>query len=137
MEVKIERGAVGKIENLNRLARELSNSMMEQFPEFEVVFTGGVPMMAAFAQATASDLSILLPLALLIIVVILRVMLGSTSLSALVLLVAFASVVVTLGLAGLSGHVINNATSIVPLIVFILVIASTMHILQLTVTRRQ
>lgn len=124
----IERGAVGKIENLNRLARELSNSMMEQFPEFEVVFTGGVPMMAAFAQATASDLSILLPLALLIIVVILRVMLGSTSLSALVLLVAFASVVVTLGLAGLSGHVINNATSIVPLIVFILVIASTMHI---------
>ena len=124
----IERGAVGQIELLNHLAGELATTVMNKFPEYEVVFTGGVPMMAAFAQSTASDLAVLLPVALLIIVIILRAILGSTSLSALVILVALASVGATLGVAGLTGHVINNATSIVPLIVFILVIASAMHI---------
>lgn len=126
--LQIERGAVGQIERLNQLANDLANSTMHKFPDYEIVFTGGVPMMAAFAQATAADLSVLLPVAILIITLILRSVLGSTSLSALVLLVALASVLVTLGIAGLSGHVINNATSIVPLIIFILVIASTMHI---------
>ncbi len=126
--LQIERGAVGQIERLNKHANALANSIMEKFPDYEVVFTGGVPMMAAFAQATAADLSVLLPVAILIITLVLRSVLGSTSLSALVLLVASASVVVTLGIAGLNGHVINNATSIVPLIIFILVIASTMHI---------
>ena len=126
--VDIERGAVGEIESLHSQTKVLAAQIEAEFPAFEVYITGGVPMMAAFAEATATDLSALLPIALIIILVLLRLTLGSTTLTALIFSVASVSAVATLGIAGWTGHVINNATSIVPLIIFTLVTASSMHI---------
>lgn len=126
--VDIERGSVGKIEDLHTSTKELAAQFETAFPAFKVYITGGVPMMAAFAEATATDLSALLPLALAIILALLRLTLGSVSLTALIFLVATVSAISTLGIAGWTGHVINNATSIVPLIIFTLVTASSMHI---------
>jgi hypothetical protein len=116
--VSLERGAVGDIEALQLEARQLCEAFQGHFPDFEIYFTGGVPMMAAFAQATAEDLGILL----------LMFVLGSIRLASMIILLGLASIATTLGLAGWFGHTLNNATSIVPLIVFTLVVTTSMHI---------
>ncbi|MEQ8858637.1 MAG: MMPL family transporter [Pseudomonadales bacterium] len=126
--VSIDHGAVGDIEALHQAATDLANQFEREYPEFKVYFTGGVPMMAAFAAATASDLGLLLPAALLLISVLLALVLGSTKLAMAIVAVGLASITTTLGIAGWAGHVLNNATSIVPLVVFTLVVASSMHI---------
>lgn len=126
--VSLERGAVGEIEGLNRQATELADRFKDKYPEFDVYLTGGVPMMAAFAQATAEDLGALLPAALLIISILLILVLGSIRLALVIIAVGLASIVTTLGLAGWAGCILNNATSIVPLIVFTLVVTASMHI---------
>ena len=126
--VSIERGAVGEIEGLQSEAKALAAKFHTRFPNFEIYFTGGVPMMAAFAQATADDLSVLLPLALLAISLLLVLVVGSVRLASTIIALGLISITTTLGIAGWAGLILNNATSIVPLIVFTLVVTSSMHI---------
>ncbi len=126
--VSIDRGAVGEIEALNQESRILTQHFEKEFPGFRVYFTGGVPMMAAFAEATANDLGVLLPAALFLIATLLALVLGSIRLAAIIVALGLASIATTLGLAGWAGHTLNNATSIVPLIVFTLVVTSSMHV---------
>jgi predicted RND superfamily exporter protein len=126
--VSIERGSVGEIESLHDEIKALASEFKKTFPAFNISFTGGVPMMAAFAEATADDLSLLLPLAFITIFILLLLVLGSATLAGLLLLLGLASTAITLGIAGWSGHVINNATSIVPVVLLTLVVTSCMHI---------
>ena len=126
--IRIDRGAVGEIERLHNEAKALLQEFREHFPSLSIYYTGGVPMMAAFAEETARDLGLLLPIALIAISVLLGLVLGSTWMASAIVLMGLASIVVTLGTAGWLGHVLNNATSIVPLVVFTLVVASSMHI---------
>jgi predicted RND superfamily exporter protein len=121
-------GAVGTIEKITQQAHSLVNRFQSKYPGYEVVFTGGIPMMAAFAQASARDLSILLPIATILILGLLYAFLGSARVALLVFSLGLAASAITLGLAGFLGHTINNATSIVPLIILTLVITSSMHV---------
>lgn len=124
----VERGVVGLIEEVLQHSRQIAEEFRAEFPDFEIYFTGGVPMMAAFAEATAEDLGVLLPIALALISVLLYLVLGSLRLAAAIVALGMLSIGATIGIAGWAGLVINNATSIVPLIVFTLVVASSMHI---------
>jgi uncharacterized protein len=124
----IERGAVGEVERIHRETNAIKEEFSAHYGQFEINLTGGVPMMAAFAEATARDLRLLLPLALLAITFLLYLILGSAALTALIVSIGLGSIIITLGLAGFFGHTLNNATSIVPLIIFTLVVASSMHI---------
>lgn len=126
--VSIDRGSIGEIEALNEESRALTREFESNFPGFKVYFTGGVPMMAAFAEATANDLGVLLPAALALIAILLALVLGSIRMAGIIVCLGLTSIIVTLGLAGWAGHVLNNATSIVPLIVFTLVVTSSMHV---------
>jgi uncharacterized protein len=126
--LSIERGALGEVERLHRETKDLAEEFSAHFNELEINLTGGVPMMAAFAEATSYDLKSLLPFALLTITLLLYLVLGSTRLTLLIVGLGFCSVIITLGLAGVFGHTLNNATSVVPLIIFTLVVASSMHI---------
>lgn len=126
--VSIERGAVGTIEALHSETQRIRDEFLLQFPNHQMYVTGGVPMMAAFASETANDLSLILPSALIVISILLAMVLGSLRLAGSILIVGIASIITTLGLAGWTGHILNNATSTVPLIVFTLVVTSSMHI---------
>lgn len=126
--INIDRGVVGEIEALHSRAKTLLSDFGNRFPTLEIYYTGGVPMMAAFAEETAKDLGLLLPLSLIAISVLLGLVLGSTRMAAAIVAIGLASILITLGAAGWLGHVLNNATSIVPLVVFTLVVASSMHI---------
>lgn len=125
----LEIGTVGVIEMINQQATNLVTEFEERFQGYELVFTGGIPMMAAFAQASADDLSLLLPIAITVIVGLLFVFLGGARPTLILVSLGAIAIIVTLGLAGWFGHVINTATSIVPLIVLTLVITSSMHVL--------
>ena len=125
----LEIGTVGGIEKINRQARNLVVEFNERFPNYELVFTGGIPMMAAFAEASAADLTLLLPIAIAVIFSLLCVFVGGIRPTLILFSIGLMAIVVTMGSAGWAGHTINNATSIVPLIVLTLVITSSMHVL--------
>lgn len=127
--LNLEIGTVGEIEHISNQVTELSARFAERYPDFELVHTGGIPMMAAFANASEADLSLLLPIAFVTIFVLLYVFLGGFNPALMLLTMGILAISVTLGCAGWFGHVLNNATSIVPLIVFTLVITGSMHIL--------
>ena len=124
----LEIGTVGEIERVNRQARSLADDFKKRFPGYEIVFTGGIPMMAAFAEASATDLATLLPIAALIMGLFLFTFLGGIKPTLILFSLGGSAAVITLGIAGWTGNPLNNATSIVPLIVFTLVIASSMHV---------
>jgi len=126
--LSIERGAIGEIEYLHKQARELVADFEAIFSGFNLYFTGGVPMMAAFAEASADDLSLLLPLALLVIFGLLMLVLGNAVVASILLGMGVLACVIVLGIAGWFGHVINNATSISPVVIITLVVTSSMHV---------
>jgi uncharacterized protein len=126
--VVVERGAVGEIEALYKEVVALASEFEARFPALAVFYTGGIPMMAAFADASAADLGVILPLALLTVSILLVFVVGSLKLGGIILLVGISTIVVTLGFAGWLGLTLNNATTIVPLVVFTLVVTSSMHI---------
>ena len=127
--LNLEIGTVGEIEHISNQVTELSARFSDRYPDFELVHTGGIPMMAAFANASEADLSLLLPIAFVTIFILLYVFLGGFKPALMLLTMGILAISVTLGCAGWFGHVLNNATSIVPLIVFTLVITGSMHIL--------
>ena len=127
--LNLEIGTVGEIEHISNQVTELSARFADRYPDFELVHTGGIPMMAAFANASEADLSLLLPIAFVTIFILLYVFLGGFKPALMLLTMGILAISVTLGCAGWFGHVLNNATSIVPLIVFTLVITGSMHIL--------
>jgi uncharacterized protein len=126
--VSIERGAIGSIEALYAEIESLAEAFQQRFPNIAVHYTGGIPMMAAFALASADDLVILLPAALAVISALIFLVVGSIRLAAIVLTIGLASIVATLGIAGWLGLTLNNATTIVPLVVLTLVVTSSMHV---------
>ncbi len=127
--LSLKLGAVNEIQEIYGQALQLTDNFRHKFPEYEIVFTGGIPMMAAFAEASGKDLSLLLPIAFGVIFVLLLIFLGGFRPTGILFSLGISAVLITLGIAGWIGHVINNATSIVPLIVFTLVITSSMHII--------
>ncbi len=116
---QIERivGDIGTLEKKFRAA----------FPEIELNYTGGIPMMHAFSIAADQDSSQLAPFTLLLIFLIASWLIGSVKAGFLLLTAGASCALLTLGLAGHLGHVINPATSIVSILILTLVVTSAMH----------
>ncbi|MGE0624473.1 MAG: RND family transporter [Pseudomonadales bacterium] len=127
--VTLDRSSEDTIKKITDDAESLAAEFRDSFPDLELVVTGGVPMMQAMATYSAEDLGTLLPIALGIVLVLLTLFLGGLAPAFCVLGVAFLAVLTTMGFAGWTGHQINSATSIVPLVVFTLVVTSSMHIM--------
>jgi len=127
--VSLDRSSADTIQRITTDTELLADEFRETFPQFELVVTGGVSMMQAMATYSAEDLGTLLPIALAIVLVLLTVFLGGLMPALTVLVIAFLSVLCTMGFTGWTGHEINSATSIVPLVVFTLVVTSSMHIM--------
>lgn len=116
------------VSRLDNGAKSLAESFRSVYPSLELNFSGAVPMMQAFVDASNRDLSVLLPVATLAFFVLLWVFLGNLLLSVIMVLLGLFSIVFTLGIAGWFGHIINTATATVPLVIFTLVTAASMHV---------
>jgi uncharacterized protein len=120
--------ALDTVTKIAREADKIKNSFKEEYPGLDIFITGGVPMMQAFYDAAKADSERLMILALLVLTFGLYIFLGGVLPTLLMVLLGASSVLVSMGVAGWMGFVINTATATVPLIVFTLVIAAAMHV---------
>ena len=109
-------------------AENLASMFKKVFPNLEIHYTGGVPMMQAFVDAANKDVSTLVLMAGLVLAALLFLFLGGLMPMLFMLGLGVSSIIISMGMAGWSGHVVNTATATVPLIVLTLVIASSMHV---------
>ena len=124
----IDIGALGLIETISADAENAADQFEGRFPEFEIVVTGGVPMMAAFATSSENDLALLLPTAFVLILVLLTIFFGGVRPALILAGLGIVSAICTIGISGWLGMTVNSATAIVPLVVFTIVVTSSMHI---------
>ena len=116
------------VTRINQGALGLRGDFLIRYPDLELHYTGAVPMMQAFMDASDRDMSTLMVVAVLVFIVLLGVFLGSVSLTVTMLALGMSSIVITMGIAGWLGHIVNTATAIVPLVIFTLVTAGAMHV---------
>ncbi len=126
--LNLDLGAIGVVEQITAQVDELVSRFRSRYPNTEIVKTGGIPMMTAFSTSSASDLGLLLPLALLVITLMLFAFFGGIRPTLLLVALSLTAALCTLGIAGWLGHIVNAATSISPLVIFTIVTASSMHL---------
>lgn len=83
--------------------------------------------MAAFASASSDDLGRLLPITFALVCFLSLAFLRSLRLTSILIFTGIVAASATMGLASFIGMTINNATSIAPMVVFVLVISVSMH----------
>ena len=116
------------VSRINNQTKALVEAFRLEYPDYQINYSGAVPMMQAFVDASNKDLSLLVPVATVVFFVLLWTFLGSIGIAALMIAIGLMSIAATLGIAGWFGYVLNTATSTVPLVIFTLVIAASMHV---------
>lgn len=116
------------VTRINQGALDLRDDFLIHYPDLEIHYTGAVPMMQAFMDASDRDMSTLMLVAVLIFIVLLGVFLGSIPLTVTMLALGLSTIAITMGIAGWFGHIVNTATATVPLVIFTLVTAGAMHV---------
>jgi predicted RND superfamily exporter protein len=84
--------------------------------------------MQAFVDATNNEISGVMSIAMILLTITLLGTLGSLSLTLLMTALGISTILITLGIAGWAGLVLNTATATIPLILFTLVLATSMHL---------
>jgi predicted RND superfamily exporter protein len=115
------------VSNIHNASLDLAQTFNQRFPSFTIGQTGTVPLMQSYVDATIRDVSSVLILAMVTIVLLLFCTLGSLRLTALMLFLGTTTILCTMGLAGYGGLVIITSTATIPLIVFTIVLAASMH----------
>ena len=109
--------------------RALAQEIREAYPNIEVGVTGGLPMNAAFAEATIIDGTTLYPIMLAILVVVTGLILRSIVGTIATLLVVIFSTLSAVGIAGYAGWPVTPVSGSAPIIILTLAIADSIHIL--------
>lgn len=126
--VDLASASPGVVQSVAQQARDLRDEFKQKYPSLSIYLTGGVPMMQAFFEAAQSDSAVLLPSVVAVLSIGLYLFLGGFVPALLMLVLGLSTVAITFGFAGAWGLVINTATATVPLIVFTLVVAASMHV---------
>ena len=95
-------------------ARELVASMRAAYPDIDFHITGMTPMHNAFAEASVSDMTEIVPLSFALMFVLITFLAGGIIGSIATLLVVAFSVIVAMGLAGYLGFATMNFSEVPP-----------------------
>ena len=109
--------------------KEIQAAFSAQFPQTNISYTGTVPMMQAFVDASQRDLGLLLPLSILVMFILVSIATGSLYFALVLGTVCLGGIICTLAVAKLLGLTLNSATSILPLALLIISTSSTVHLL--------
>jgi predicted RND superfamily exporter protein len=119
----------GEVIQVEQAARLLKAEFEQAHPGLTIYLSGMLMMNHAFLDSARRDITLLIPLALLISAFTLFFMLGRSS----VTVASFANVIVTtavtMGLAGWMGFILTPTTAIVPVVILTLVVANSVHVL--------
>ncbi len=129
LSLELNRNDTEQIPRIISDVAEVRGKFQEKFPKIKLHHTGGIPMMFAFSQAADQDTNTLAPLTILLILCISALLLGSFLAASMLMVAGVSSAILTLGIAGHLGHVINPATSIASIMILTLVVTSGMHYL--------
>ena len=123
---------VGDTLALNQLTTQIEGAVSEfnkEYPDLELVHTGAIPMMQAFADASNQDLGKLFPISVFLIFVVSCILFGSIRFALAALTCSVLNVVLIMGIAKLFGLSINSATSTLPLAMLVISISSAAHLI--------
>ena len=126
--VALSRDDTEAIAELTRQSRDLAKDFRQTFPKHKIIFTGGVPMMNAFSEASIKDSSLLFPVAFISMLSVCWLLLSSFRNTLLLLYLGTTTVAAAMGLAGHMGWTFNTASSVTGVLVFTIVIAAAMHL---------
>jgi predicted RND superfamily exporter protein len=121
--------SVDAVSSIDRAAERIIEQFSLHGPEYRILKTGTIPLMQSYVDATFNDLSSVLLLASAAIVALMLVTIGDGRMTLLMLFLGLFSIGITMGIAGYAGLVIVTSTAIIPLIIFTVVTASSMHML--------
>ncbi|MEW6601075.1 MAG: efflux RND transporter permease subunit [Nitrospirota bacterium] len=109
--------------------RAIRDDYRKQFPAVDIYLNGAIMFDNAFGEATADDMSILIPAMFIMIIVVIGLTLRSIAGTFSSLIVILFSVASGLGLAGWLGISLNPASASAPTIILVLAVADSVHIL--------
>lgn len=121
--------SVDAVQAITRAARKLTDDLRAAHPGLETYFVGDITMMDAFNEAAERDTATLIPLVLATMILVLVLMVGELRLVGYLMATGAYGAVVAMGCAGWAGMVLNAATSIAPVIVLTLCVASGLHLM--------
>lgn len=104
-------------------------NMQREYPEHEFATTGLVTMNGAFFQAAKSDFTVLIPIMIVFVLVAAGIILGSIGASLCILVVLLSSLLAALGLAGWLNINLSAPSISAPIIMFTVIVASSIHII--------
>ena len=119
----------GEVIEVERAARQLKTEFEQANPGLTIYLSGMLMMNHAFLESARRDITLLIPLALLISAFTLFFMLGRSVVTLASFVNVIATTVVTMGIAGWLGVVLTPTTAIVPVVILTLVVANSVHIL--------
>jgi len=120
---------VDAVTSIDTAAKKLMVEFSNLWPTYQILKTGTVPLMQSYVDATFRDLTGTLLLAMATIFTLMWFVLGNLRMTLIMLSLGGTTIGVTMGIAGYAGLVIVTSTATIPLIIFTVVTASSMHLL--------
>ena len=122
-----ETKTVDAVTSIEAATESLINDFQEKYGNIEIRRTGTAPLMQSYVDATYRDLSGILAIAVAVVVSLLYATLGCIRMTLIMLGLGVSTIGITLGVAGYAGFVIITSTATIPLIIFTIVMAASMH----------
>ncbi len=120
---------VTEIPEVVAFTRELAQQYRDKYPDIEIRLNGLVFMNNAFAEASQSDMKLLMPISFALMLITLTLMLKGFSSTAATVLVIFGSIAAGMGGGGHLGYPITPPSSVTPPIILTVAIANSVHVL--------
>lgn len=115
------------VSHIHEAARQLVSQFSSKFPDIEIRSTGTVPLMQSYMDATFRDLQGVLIAATILVVLMIYLTLGNFRMTILLLALGVSTVSITMGVSGYAGLIVTISTATIPLIIFTIVLAASMH----------
>ncbi|HEX9647478.1 MAG TPA: MMPL family transporter, partial [Alphaproteobacteria bacterium] len=117
-----------EVPEIAAFARARAAEFAARYPDIDLHLVGGVMIDMAFNEVPQGDIATLFPIMIVAIFVIIGVTVRSVTWSLLMLATVIATVLITLGVAGWAGVVLNAGTMGAPIIMLTLAVAHGVHI---------
>jgi len=116
------------ISNVTKDVRTLAQQFRSTHPALQVEFVGSVTQMDAFREASRRETFRMIGIALIVIFVLLVTLYREVSLALFLMGLAIVGALAAMGTAGWLGMRLNTSTTAAPIIIMLLVIASSVHV---------
>lgn len=123
---------IAEVPQIAEFGRAKAAEFRELYPDIDLYLVGGTMINMAFSEVPEQDIQTLFPIMIVLILLIIGIALRSIGWTLLTLVSVIFAVVVTNGLAGWFGVVLNAGTMGSPIIILTLAIAHGIHIMVTT-----